>query len=212
MLGLPSFRALHQQGRQISLAGPDKTAAACRGLFSPPYWPLDLDKLPADIHDLALHPVETDNETNPSPEDTLVWGQLSIRCMKVNHPGGCLAYHIEDISSGKSFLFATDMEWALMGEKHKKRFLDFSSHPQGPTVLAMDGHLTDEEYSERSGWGHSTQEEVVSLGQTMGCEHIFITHHSPENDDDELDKRRLAVKKLESRADLIKQGLTIDLT
>ncbi len=212
LLGLPSFRPLHQKGRQISLTGPDQTAKACRGLFSKPYWPLDLDSLPADIHDLSLLPIKPGNENNPSSEDTLDWGQLSVRCMKVNHPGGCLAYRIDEKSTGKSFLFATDMEWRLMSKGHQDRFLAFGTHPGNTSVLAMDGHLNNQEYNERAGWGHSTQEEVVKVGQILGCDHILITHHSPENDDSELDKRRQMVKDLDGRADLVNQGLKVELT
>lgn len=211
MLGFPSFRPLYARDKNITLAGPDKTMAACKGLFSKPYWPMDLDSLPSLIHNQPLHPVKPGNETNPSTDDSLEWGGLSIRCMKVNHPGGCLAYRIEEHGTGNSLFFATDMEWGLMGEKHKERFLDFASHPQNPTVLAMDGHFSAQEYPEHTGWGHSTQEQVVTVGQSMGCKHILVTHHNPENDDVALDKRRLAVKGIDKRADLISQGMIIDL-
>jgi len=212
MLGLPSFRALHQEGKQISLAGPDQTGAACRSLLSPPYWPLDLDSFPADIHDLTLQPIDIDAEPNSFSNNVLNWGQLTVSCLKVVHPGSCLAYRIDEKSTGHSFLFATDMEWGLMGEKHRNQFLQFGSYPSKATVLAMDGHFKDEEYSECSGWGHSTQEEVVQIGQTMGCDHFFITHHSPENDDQELDKRLQDVKKLDNRANFVTQGMKVELT
>jgi ribonuclease BN (tRNA processing enzyme) len=212
MMGLPSFRALHQEGRQIFLAGPDQTAAACHGLFSKPYWPLKLDEMAADIRHQPLQPIHPGNEKKPTDSETLVWGQLTIKCMKVNHPGGCLAYRIDEQGTGNSFLLATDMEWHLMKASHQERFQALGTNPNNATVFAMDGHFSQAEYTDRTGWGHSTQEEVVKIGQAMGCEHILITHHSPENNDEELDKRRLAVKAMDKRADLIAQGLKVELS
>ena len=39
----------------------------------------------------------------------------------------------------------------------------------------------------KRGWGHSTIEDVLKLGQKAATPHLVLFHHDPERDDDAID-------------------------
>src|SRR5260221_3156592 len=55
-------------------------------------------------------------------------------------------------------------------------------------VLIHDAQYTAEEYPVKVGWGHSTVEYVVNLGQFAQVKRVALTHHDPLRDDDAIDR------------------------
>src|SRR5207244_12942388 len=51
-----------------------------------------------------------------------------------------------------------------------------------------DAQYTAEEYPATVGWGHSTVEYVVNLGQFAQVKKVALTHHDPLRDDDAIDR------------------------
>ena len=175
LLGFPSFGPLGQENRSIALVGPRGLDRALEGLVGPPYWPLRLDEAPADLQ----YP-------DPSAR-ALSLGNLDIRFCPTAHPGGSLAYRIDERSSGAGLVFATDMEWAAMGGPLRDIFLDMCSQPAPPQLLVMDGFLHPQDTMDAAGWGHSSFFEAVEVARRIGAAQLIVTHHHPEHDDAALD-------------------------
>src|SRR5207249_10779380 len=55
-------------------------------------------------------------------------------------------------------------------------------------LLIHDAQYTAEEYPAKVGWGHSTVEYVVNLGQFAQVKKVALTHHDPIRADDAIDR------------------------
>ena len=47
---------------------------------------------------------------------------------------------------------------------------------------------TDEEYPDRTGWGHSTFRQSIRLAEDAGAKQLLFFHHDPTRSDDALDE------------------------
>jgi len=205
--GLPSLEGLYRSEQTLMVSGPGDPAAAVTGLLNHPYWPVPLVDMACELR------------YQPAPlSDPLEFEGLMIRCCPVVHPGGCLAWRIDETASGESLVFATDMEWPLMQSTARSAFLEFCRTPSPVDLLVMDGHYSRESYPGHEGWGHSTDVDVLDVGQACGAGRILITHHAPERDDSLLAdlEGRLAESGNDARNQdaplLARQGLVISLS
>jgi DNA-binding response OmpR family regulator len=64
----------------------------------------------------------------------------------------------------------------------------------GADLLIHDAQYTAEEYPAKVGWGHSSVEYVVKLGQFAEVKRIALTHHDPLRDDDAIDRLLASVR------------------
>ena len=118
---------------------------------------------------------------------------------------GVINYRVE--YNGKVFVFATDVECdANVG--YNKALAEFAS---GADLLAMDGQYTDQEYSKRVGWGHSTYKMACRTAEVAGVKKLLIIHHDPEHDDKILSKISKEVKAILKYASLAREGFEVVL-
>ncbi|MCX7819596.1 MAG: MBL fold metallo-hydrolase [Kiritimatiellae bacterium] len=176
--GLPLLGALYQRGREVTLAAPllggRAVADVLPNLFGPPFWPVGLHHIGAQLRFETL---------TAAP---LVVGRLEVRWCAVEHQGGCVAYRVDEREGG-ALVFATDIEWAAAGEDRRREFLRFCRTPSPASLLCFDGAYTDAEYAGRRGWGHSTWSEAVAVARAAGVAQLRVIHHAPEHDDAALD-------------------------
>jgi ribonuclease BN (tRNA processing enzyme) len=194
LMGLPNFSPLYQRDRSIKIAGmvpargrPD-TWQALTTIVGEPYWPVPLAETGSLLvtHNVSLRDGKWQGDIN---REFLTVGRLEVRVCPVAHPGGCLAWRIDEPASGASLVFATDMEWGQASLDQRNAFLGFCQTPRPVSTLIMDGHFSGTEYPSHAGWGHSTIQEVAGVGVQAGAIQIGVTHHAPENDDELLDDR-----------------------
>lgn len=194
LMGLPSFKPLYQRDRSIKLVGPispsgrPDTWQALITLMDEPYWPISLQDAGAMLVTCNVSSRDGTWQGDINREFMGVGG-LEVRACPVAHPGGCLAWRIDEPSTGASLVFATDVEWSGATTQQQKDFQQFCSKPKPVATLIMDGHFAKDEYSTHKGWGHSTWQDVAKIGVDAGATQIGVTHHSPENDDETLDDR-----------------------
>jgi ribonuclease BN (tRNA processing enzyme) len=86
----------------------------------------------------------------------------------------------------------------------------------GVDILVHDGQYTDDEFSVKSDWGHSTAAYAVHVAAEAGVKRLLLSHHDPSHTDRELDKILNAARKLPEAKrveDLssAKEGQVIDL-
>ncbi|MBQ8667022.1 MAG: MBL fold metallo-hydrolase [Lachnospiraceae bacterium] len=166
MIGLPFFPALSKSGRRIDIYGSPRmgytTKTQLERLLSPPLWPLFITDYPADT---VIHDIDGDFNI----------GDIRIRSMESNHPGGGLVLRVEH--GGKSVVLATDFEHD--GE-HIKMLTEFAKDTD---LLLYDAQYTDEEYKHFMGYGHSTPSVGLELMKESGAKSIRFMHHDPRHTD-----------------------------
>ncbi|ERP31280.1 MBL fold metallo-hydrolase [Chitinivibrio alkaliphilus] len=181
IMGTPFIRQLFDHRYTFNIFGPClEGAQTVRTPFettiSPPYFPLALENkaIQANLH------FHTINETE------FKIGSLSISTIRVSHTnGGALGYAIEE--GDTKFVLLTDNEL-------------FYAHPQGhpyesyvnfarnADLLLHDAQFTQEEYPRHLGWGHSSIEDVLTLGHDCAAKQVGFIHYSIERTDSEIDR------------------------
>lgn len=199
MIGLPSFPPLYQRGRSLRIVGPvpaggnPDTWQVLSTIVGEPFWPVNLTDAGAAL--VVSDVSSEDGSWIGEPHRTsLAVGGLELRAHPVVHPGGCLAWRIDEPSTRAALVFATDMEWGRTTPEQRRAFVAFCTRPRPLTALVMDSHFLADEYAGHSGWGHSTLQEVAAVGVECGADYIIGTHHAPECEDVILDERSDSLK------------------
>jgi ribonuclease BN (tRNA processing enzyme) len=134
---------------------------------------------------------------------------LLIHAAAVSHPGGCLAYRIENPLKKCSFVFATDNEppSAPPSPLHKLA--------QETDLLICDGQYTTAEHKKRIGWGHGTPELCLHEAVTAHARRLLITHFDPTHSDSTLAQMEKEFQNFAQKSGLpvafARQGQTIAL-
>ncbi|HOX26122.1 MAG TPA: MBL fold metallo-hydrolase [Candidatus Krumholzibacteria bacterium] len=207
LIGLATFGPLYASGSRLRFAAPRAggatVEAALRGLLRAPYWPVELDRVPARLSFADLPP--------SSGAEPLRIGDLEVRWAPVPHPDGCTAYRLDDRADGTSLVLATDAEWRDAPAELRLGFLTLCREPSPCDLLICDGQYDDTTAAARHGWGHSSQSQAVELARESGARRLLLTHHDPEAVDATLAARERALRAVLSGAAFARQGDEIDL-
>lgn len=194
--GFPFFKLARDPNRHITLAisAKGKSLKNLEGIFEAQlrhdYFPVPLDKLGAQ---LTFWEPDVTEFTHPR-------GANIVTC-KHSHPGGAYSYRITE--GGKTLVYCTDVE-----------------HPDGidPNVVALsrdadllihDAQYTPRELKERKGWGHSSWEQALEVGEQAGVKKLALFHHDPEHPDTFLFKIEEEVQKRFPNAFLAREGMEV---
>jgi len=137
------------------------------------FFPVHFDEIKAQINFKAI-------TTGEYP-----FGKATFSFIENNHPG--TAYGFKLIENNRSIVFITDNE---LNPPHNKvtawqKFVTFSKHAD---LLIHDAQFLDEELKHKSGWGHSSYEQVLKLGLEAEVNKLIFFHHDPNRKDAEIDK------------------------
>jgi phosphoribosyl 1,2-cyclic phosphodiesterase/DNA-binding response OmpR family regulator len=181
--GIPFFAPLFTPGSQWDIYGPKGLDQSLRetlsGQMQYTYFPITLDQFEATIryHDLV--------------EGTFDIDGLKVTTHYLNHPALTLGYRLE--ADGATVVYCSDHEPHSRDLAEGKgeiagqdlRYAEFIS---GADLLIHDAQYTAEEYSTKVGWGHSSVEYAIRLGQHAKAKKLILTHHDPLRDDDAIDR------------------------
>ena len=169
---------------------------------SEPFFPAGFPLLQAKItfHEIIPdHPIQLS-----SGPDSLL-----IHAAAVSHPGGCLAYRIENPTKKCSLVFATDNEPPSSPPSPLHKLA------QETDLLICDGQYTTAEHKKRIGWGHGTPELCLHEALTARARRLLITHFDPTHSDSTLAKMEKDFQNLAQKSGLpvafARQGQTIAL-
>jgi phosphoribosyl 1,2-cyclic phosphodiesterase len=211
--GFPFFAPAYIHKNDITIYGcpqvPGRTVADFLSRqMGDVYFPVEFDGLPAR-REYVNHCAICGNS------DSIKIGKARIFSIGNNHPGGSISYKI--VEKKKSFIYMTDNELgsAAPDATSMETFAEFCKHAD---ILVHDAQYTPREYATRTkGWGHSTYEQCARLAAMAQVKTLVLFHHDPEHDDRAvdamLDKTRILLKKLGSRAHCVsaREGMSLTL-
>ena len=181
--GIPFFAPLFVPGNQWDIYGPKGLDQSLRetlaGQMQYTYFPVTPDQFGATIqyHDLV--------------EGTFDIDDIKIITHYLNHPALTLGYRLE--ADGATIVYCCDHEphsRSLAGGQGDIAGQDLrhAEFINGADLLIHDAQYTAAEYPSKIGWGHSSAEYAVKLGQHAQVKRLALTHHDPLRDDDAIDR------------------------
>jgi phosphoribosyl 1,2-cyclic phosphodiesterase len=183
--GLPFFQPAYMENTRLTIYGSSKKErfldSVLKGQMDYEYFPVAMSALTADIH---IQEMGTERISLGSFEIDLE--------EQVYHPAGSVRYGFS--IHGKRIVFATDVELDLIfGNGNKSR--EEKSHAEqylrfihGVDLLIADGQFTEEEYTARIGWGHSSIPVILEAASKAEVKQLAIFHHDPQHSDKFLDE------------------------
>ena len=204
--GLAFFAPLRRKEVEAHIWGPASTTRSLRSrlsqYLSPPLFPVYLREMQATLH---LHEV---------PAGPIQIGEFHVRADLVCHPDPTVGYRLE--SGSVSLAYLPDHEPAL-GARHFPLSGDWTSGyslAAGVDLLIHDSQYTDEEYADRTGFGHSTIGQALAFAKLAEVKHFVPFHHDPGHADDDLDRyyaEALAAARPACRVTPGQEGQSFDL-
>lgn len=176
--GLPFFPPLLDPELEVHVWGPVSTTKSLRErlsrYLSPPLFPIRV----RDLANVWFHDVVP---------GTFELGDLRIAADLISHPGSTIGYRIEEGDS--SLAYIPDHEPALgnpafPGSAEWTSGYDLAS---GVDVLIHDAQYSDETYTNRIGWGHTSVSQLATYANLLGVDRLVTFHHDPWADDAALD-------------------------
>jgi phosphoribosyl 1,2-cyclic phosphodiesterase len=199
LIGLPFFVPAFVTGNRLRLwAGNLKAAGGVqetvRKLVSYPLFPIEIEAAQGKIEFNDFTPGDV---LTPRPN-------INVMTTALNHPGGATGYRVE--FGGRAMAYITDTE--LGADAIDPALLELA---RDASIVIIDTTYTDEELPEHVGWGHSSWQQAVRLANEAGVGKLYLFHHDPEHDDDEMDRIAAAAAKARSGTVVAKEGLSIEI-
>lgn len=183
--GLPFFQPAYEKDICLFIYGsPNKE----RFLGSILKEQMDIEYFP-----VAMSAFAADIRVQEMSKEGLQLGPVGIDWQEqVLHAGGSVRFRLS--INGKRIVYATDVEldraFRGRGETREcsnlaREYLDFIA---GADLLIGDGQYTEEEYTEKLGWGHTSIPVLLNAAFRSGVKKLAIFHHDPQHSDKFLDE------------------------
>jgi len=142
-------------------------------VMSPPNFPISYNGLQASL---------TFEDTT---DKSFIIDSVTITPIGISHPNGGFGFKFTE--GTKSFVFLTDNE---LGFHHEGglEFKDYVKFVDRADLLIHDAEYTKSEYKNVIGWGHSSCEDVVDLGERANVKKLGLFHLNQERTDADMDK------------------------
>jgi phosphoribosyl 1,2-cyclic phosphodiesterase len=171
VIGFPFFEPLHQSGVKIIIWAPKGVGRSAETLFadllSSEFFPVHIDEVQATLEFRVIE------ERKP-----VQFGPITLDFQRTRHPGLTLAFKIT--TPHQTIGYVTDNEIHLASQKP---FVEFF---KGCDVFIHEAQYFREEYMMKTGWGHSSLAEVISLIHEIEPKLWLVTHHDPKHTDEDL--------------------------
>ena len=192
--GLPFFLPAYQAKNTIRVFGyqgaREGLATILAAQMELPFFPVSWKDLPGTIKIRELKKME------------FSVGKVRVRSRFLNHPGVCAGYRLFTKEGSIAFLPDNEPFEPLklkLAERdgvnmhraraqavvQRSKLVEFLKDTD---VLILDAQYTDEKYQEHIGWGHGALSRVVSLALEARAKKLFLFHHDPSHDDQQIDE------------------------
>jgi len=183
--GFPFFRPAYQAGREINII-PGNTKPfqgdAILAQMSATTFPVSAKQLAANIRLLEFQDLA----------ETIRLGDLIISRKQLNHPQSGSAYLLK--VKGRSFGYCTDNE-LCSPDNCFTSLSEWRHFFQGIDLLIHDAQYVPNDFPMKSGWGHSSYQEVVELALAAEVKHLCLFSHDHRRTDDEIEDMLVKVNR-----------------
>ncbi len=194
--GLPFFAPARRRGNRFTILGGrrvnERLEHVLAGQYLDTYLPFSLREMEADILIKELR----NGETLVLGEHTLVTAR------KMDHPGGVFAYRVR--WRDRVVVYATDLQHPAGGVA--PALVELAA---GADLLIHDAHFVDS--NDMPDWGHSSWSKAIEVARAAGVRRLALFHHSPDSDDDMLERREREAQADFSALLLSREGETLAL-
>ncbi|MCF7823652.1 MAG: response regulator [Candidatus Marinimicrobia bacterium] len=178
---LPFFVPLYVPGNEFEVFGASHGDVTMRELISAQmdgvYFPIRIKEFAARTYFRDLR------------EETFMINDIKVKTMLLSHPGTCLGYRME--YDNRSICYITDNE--LFPEEspdYNPNYLEnLTAFVHSTDILITDTTYSDEEYKQKSKWGHSAVSQVVKLAHAAQVKELHMIHHDPDQTDHDIDRK-----------------------
>ncbi len=185
LAGLGMF--LQKNRIKADIYGPAKddeeAAGLLRALYSPPFWPVEMEALGAKVHAL--------------PSEMKI-GEVKVTSAEGSHPNGCRIIKLE--WGGRAVVYATDFE---AEEGAEKRLTEMAKVAD---LMLYDGQLREDEEEKFRGFGHSTAAKGLEIKRKSGAGKLVIVHHAADRSDEELLEMEKALREKDENCWFARKG------
>ena len=177
--GLAFFAPLYEAGVDFHLWGPPSPTRSLEDrigtYMSDPLFPVGLADLPCHLtyHDAPFEGAQV--------------GSALVTAAPVMHRGPTVGWRLDE--DGRSLVYLPDHEPAL-GTTFRTADVAWVSGyalAAGADVLLHDSQYTEEEFTSRVGWGHSSVAHVIGYATLVGVRQVVLFHHDPGHSDEDLE-------------------------
>lgn len=203
ILGLPFFAPLHDPGAVLNVYGPRQEGGSLQetlhAAVQPPFFPVHMSEFRGEV---------CFSETG---DEDLAVGACKVLARSVPHRGDTLGFRVE--ADGRSFAYIPDHQAPLDRHCIPEGVLELCG---GADLVVHDAQYSEEEFLERSEWGHSTVAYAVRVAAESGAKRLLLFHHDPSHSDRDVERllsqaRRLPDARRLEDVSIAGEGLTIDL-
>ncbi|HVX21810.1 MAG TPA: MBL fold metallo-hydrolase [Acidimicrobiales bacterium] len=203
ILGLPFFGPLHDPGAVLEVYGPHQDGGTLQdtlpGAVKPPFFPVHMTDFRGEVR-----------FTDTGNEDFAV-GSVKVKARAVPHRGNTLGFRLD--ADGHSLAYVPDHQAPLDRQEVADAVLELCD---GADLVVHDAQYTDEEFVDKSDWGHSTVAYAVRVAAESGAKRLLLFHHDPAHGDRDIDRllsraRRLPDARRLDDVSVATEGLTVIL-
>ncbi|MFW6312452.1 MAG: MBL fold metallo-hydrolase [Spirochaetota bacterium] len=171
--GFPFFAPAYNPAVSITFYSPVKGfEEIVVNHMKPPYFPVTMrDTMASNYRFVVLD------------EEKVAIGPGVVSWRRHKHPGGAVAYRIED--AGGAFIFNTDAE---LQESDFQKTPENKAFYGGVEMIILDSQYTLGEAIEKYDWGHSSFSLGVDFVTAWNIGRLYLYHHDPLYDDRRLYK------------------------
>jgi ribonuclease BN (tRNA processing enzyme) len=203
--GLPFFGPVLRPDVRLDIYGPAQDGPlddAFAAFVKPPYFPVGLRELPAELGFFEL-----------ADGAWVQVGPALVKAREVPHVGRTLGYRIE--VKGVSVAYLGDHQAPSRSGRVVPEVTEAALELcDGADLLVHDAQYTDAEFVVKAHWGHSTVAYAVEVAKQAGVRQLALFHHDPTHGDDVLDRLALETARLAGpslRVVMAAENMTIDL-
>jgi ribonuclease BN (tRNA processing enzyme) len=203
ILGLPFFAPLHDPGSVLTVYGPPQEsgtlAETLASAVQPPFFPVPMVEFGGEL------------DVREAGEEEFTVGNATVRARRVPHTGPTLGFRV--VAGGRSVAYLPDHQAPL----DRRTVPDAVRHLcDGADLLLHDAQYSDEEFSAKSDWGHSTVAYAVRVAAECGVSRLLLFHHDPAHTDRDVGlmlrhARRLPDARRVGDVSLAVEGMTVSL-
>jgi phosphoribosyl 1,2-cyclic phosphodiesterase len=178
---LPFFTPLYKQGNEFEIMGPAHGDISIRELISGQmdgvYFPIEIKEFGATVSFQNLK------------EGLVSIDGIKVQTILLNHPGHCLGYRVD--YKDRSICYITDNELFPKSSRfyngaYIKKLAEFI---RNTNALIADCTYSEDEYTQKIRWGHSSIREVVHLAHRARVDTLYMFHHDPGQTDAAIDTK-----------------------